>query len=175
MVFKVRVPRVDANVTEAAVGQWLVECGERVAVGQPLVELITDKAAFELPSEHDGVIGRRIASEKDVLPVGYVIALIADAPDEPLPDVSDENDAVMAAYQEVLIYGGAPVPEAEPAPVSSPAAQAAPEPGRLRVPPRVRRLAAQHGIDLAGLAERTGGRVGMADVEREIARRGKGQ
>ncbi len=171
MAFKVRMPRVDANVEEGAVGRWLVGCGESVRAGQPLVEIITDKATFELEADESGVLVRQVAAEKSVVPVGYVIAVLGERSDEPPPDVDAENEAVLEAYRQA-VTGGAPSPEPAAQAESGPV-RATAEPGRegASATPAARRLAAQAGLSLQEISQRVGGLVRRQDVEEELRRR----
>jgi pyruvate/2-oxoglutarate dehydrogenase complex dihydrolipoamide acyltransferase (E2) component len=167
MVSKVLMPRVDANVQEATIGRWHVQPGDRVRTGEPLVEVITDKASFELEADRDGILRAQAASEKSVVPVGYVIALVSDEPDEALPDVEAENRALLAAYRRALVAGDEPPGVARQAP-------ARPAPGDVQATPAARRLAARAGVSLEELAARAGGVVQRRHVEEEILRRKKG-
>jgi pyruvate/2-oxoglutarate dehydrogenase complex dihydrolipoamide acyltransferase (E2) component len=162
------MPRVDANVHEATVGRWLVERGQRLRAGQPMVEIITDKAEFDLEAEQDGILLSQVAPEKSIVPVGYVLALVGDEAAGPLPDVEAENSALMAAYRQALIAGG-PADAAEPTP--GPTAPPSPNGGAVEATPAARRLAARSGVDLVALAARVGGVVRRRHVEEEIARR----
>ena len=94
MIRKVKIPKVDANMEEATIGRWLKAEGDVVKSKEPLVELITDKAAFELESPASGVLRKILAREKSVLPAQYVIALIGDGA---LPDVSEYNRRLVEA------------------------------------------------------------------------------
>jgi len=166
MIHKVTMPRVDANVEEGTLGDWLVPLGQAVAPGDPLVEVITDKASFELEAEQAGVLRSQVAPAGSVVPVGYILALLGDV-DEPLPDVDPENDAIMDAYRQALL-GFAPedaVPAAPPAPRSKKSA------GAVRATPVARRMAAREGIDLETLAVQADGVLRREDVEAEILRR----
>ncbi len=79
------------------VGPWAKAVGERVNPGDIIVELVTDKAAFELQAEEEGVLRAAAAPEKSTVPVGYVLAVIAKA-DEALPDIEAENASLMESY-----------------------------------------------------------------------------
>jgi pyruvate dehydrogenase E2 component (dihydrolipoamide acetyltransferase) len=164
MAVKVRMPRVDANVDEGTVGKWLVEPGEAVTAGDPLCEIITDKASFELEADCGGIFGRAVVPEKSVVPVGYIIALLGDGEDDLLPDVDDENAAVMRAYQESLLSGSRPPEVGESGPE-----EGVPADG-VRATPAARRLARQEGVPIEGLGRRLQRVVQKADVEREIHR-----
>lgn len=147
---RVRIPKIDANIEEATIGRWLKAEGEPVRRKEPLVELITDKAVFELESPAAGVLRRIVAAEKSVLPVQYIIALIGD-PDEPLPDVGPANGRLLDARRN----GPAPTPAAPAAPDG---ASATPD---IRATPSARRLARELGVDLAAVQAAAGpGRIG---------------
>jgi len=146
MATKIRMPKIDANVEEGSIGRWLKQAGDPVQPGDPLVEIITDKATFELAVECGGIVRSHVAAEKSVVPVGYVIALLADDEQEPLPDVSQENEEVMRRYLESTVLGAAEAAgragaDADP---SDPSARAA----RARATPAARRLARQKGVPL---------------------------
>jgi pyruvate dehydrogenase E2 component (dihydrolipoamide acetyltransferase) len=173
MAFSVRMPRIDANVEEGTIGRWLVGCGDRVRAGQPLVEIITDKASFELEAEREGVLRLQVAGEKSVVPVGYVIAVIGTSMDEPLPDVAAENQGILDAYTDSLLRGPGAL-RAEPqggAARAEPAAAAPAGPQGVAATPAARRLAAQAGASLEAIAARVGGIVRRRDVEEELQRR----
>jgi pyruvate/2-oxoglutarate dehydrogenase complex dihydrolipoamide acyltransferase (E2) component len=61
---------------EAEVSFWYVEVGEQVEEGQDLVEMVTDKAAFTVPSPVGGVVKEIRAKEGDTVKVGQVMAII---------------------------------------------------------------------------------------------------
>ncbi len=166
MIHKVTMPRVDANVEEGTLGDWLVPLGQVVAPGDPLVEVITDKANFELEAEQAGVLRSQTAPAGSVVPVGYVLALLGDA-DEPLPDVEAENEAIMDAYRQALL-GFAPEDEAPTPPPPTPAPKPA---GTVRATPVARRMAGREGIALETLTAQAGGVLRREDVEAEIKRR----
>jgi pyruvate/2-oxoglutarate dehydrogenase complex dihydrolipoamide acyltransferase (E2) component len=158
MIHKIRMPKIDANVEEATVGGWLVEVGERVEEGDKLVEIITDKATFELETEQGGYLREKLAPEKSVLPVGYVLALVSDEPDEPLPDVGEENRQVMERHREQMLFGAVPEePEAE----ETTGAEEETENRTARATPAARRLARREGVSIEQID------VGDAAVIRE--------
>jgi pyruvate/2-oxoglutarate dehydrogenase complex dihydrolipoamide acyltransferase (E2) component len=95
MMRTVKVPTLDTNIEEVTLTGWLKREGDRVRKGDPLVEMTTEKAAFELEAPAAGVLRKILAREKSVVPVGYVVALIGGA-DEELPDVSSLNRDLLA-------------------------------------------------------------------------------
>ncbi|HNR33009.1 MAG TPA: dihydrolipoamide acetyltransferase family protein [Candidatus Hydrogenedentes bacterium] len=163
-MYEVRMPKMGQTVEEAPIVQWFKSEGDRVAAGDPLFSIQTDKAEVECESPASGVL-RKILLEPGVeVPVLTVIALIGE-PDEALPDLSQYG----------VSPGAAPAPSASetPQPVAvSPlaavsATPAAPAAAAVQAPvsPRARKKAAELGVDAARLAgSGVGGRVIEADV-----------
>src|SRR5262245_46009089 len=93
------VPELGESVVEARIARWLKKAGDTVEVGDPLVELETDKTNLELSAEKRGVITSIARQEGDDVKIGEVLAVV------------DENGA-----------GAAPAaPAAKPAPAPAPA------------------------------------------------------
>jgi pyruvate/2-oxoglutarate dehydrogenase complex dihydrolipoamide acyltransferase (E2) component len=72
----VTLPRLADTLVEGTVSRWLKRPGERVALGEPLVEVETDKVNSELESPYEGVLTEIVAAEGTTVPVGDVIARI---------------------------------------------------------------------------------------------------
>ena len=150
----IRFPKVAPGVEEAMVGAWRKGVGETVARGEPLVELITDKATFDLEADAEGVLLCVAAPEKSTVPVGYVLAAVGEAGEVP-PDLEAENRRVMerlAAQSEAV--------EWKPPGQSGGSGFAPKAPGEaVKATPGARRLARSEGADLAEVAEAKGGGV----------------
>ncbi len=95
MIHKLELPKISANVESETLTAWFKQEGDHVREGDPLVEVTTEKACVEVESPCSGILRKVLAEEKSVLPVGYVVAIICDNLEEPLPDVSAENEALM--------------------------------------------------------------------------------
>lgn len=136
MIAYIRLPKLGANITEGVVGAWRKRAGDVVRAGDPLVEIITSKATFDVESPAEGVLRNPLAPEKSTVPIGYVLALVADA-DEPLPDVTAENARLLAEFR-------------GQAQAAARAGEGAP--GRtVRATPGARRRAKEAGVDLAAI------------------------
>ena len=61
---------------EASVSFWMFEVGDKVSAGEDLVELVTDKATFSMPSPIAGKIKELLVAEGDSVNVGQAIAII---------------------------------------------------------------------------------------------------
>jgi 2-oxoglutarate dehydrogenase E2 component (dihydrolipoamide succinyltransferase) len=138
----IRVPTLGESVTEATVGKWFKQPGEAVAVDEPLVELETDKVTLEVPAPAAGVLSGITAKNGDTVGVGAVLGQITDG---------------AAAAAKPAAPPPAPTAEApKPAPAPPPAATLAPAPvaspptaAAMPMPPSVRKLAAETGVDPA--------------------------
>lgn len=77
MRIEVELPSMgeDAN-EEATVAVWLVQPGEKVAEGDDLVELTTDKASFSVPSPAAGELAEIVAQEGDDIRAGQVLCTL---------------------------------------------------------------------------------------------------
>ena len=97
MITRVILPKLAENIEEATVGQWFKAEGERVEAGEALFEAITDKAAVEVKAEGSGVLRRIDAPANSVVPVGRLIAVIAEPDDELPPPEPAEAEAPAVA------------------------------------------------------------------------------
>jgi pyruvate dehydrogenase E2 component (dihydrolipoamide acetyltransferase) len=165
MATVVRMPSVVAGATEAAIASWLIAEGDTVSAGTPIAEIETEKALVEYAAEEAGVVGRLVLRAGDSGEIGDPIAVLMTA---------GETDADIDA---VLEATGPPASRAPAATAPSPGPitnghQAPARGGRSFASPLVRKLAVEHGIDLAGLAG-TGpnGRIVRRDFERFLAAR----
>lgn len=78
---EVRVPKLGEAMTETQLIEWVAKEGEKIKERQVLVVLQTEKTSYELEAEHAGIL--HIISPVDVtLPLGHLIALLAETPEE---------------------------------------------------------------------------------------------
>jgi len=124
----IRVPTLGESVTEATVGKWFKQPGEAVAVDEPLVELETDKVTLEVPAPAAGVLSEIAVKNGETVAVGALLGQISDG-------------AGAAAAKPAA----APAPAA-PKPAEAPKA-AAPAASAMPMPPSVRKMAAECGVD----------------------------
>ncbi len=161
MPFQVIMPKLSDAMVEGRVLQWLKKEGDRVQGGDVLASIETDKAEIELEAFGSGVLRKILAGDGQTVPVGQLIAVIAE-PDE---DISAIVSGVAAGP-----VAGAPSPPKVEAKPSAPAAAApvAPpaEAGWVPASPIARRMAREAGVDLANLkGSGPGGRILERDVE----------
>lgn len=75
-MFKVTLPELAEGVEEATVSYWHFEEGNKIGEGEDLVELVTDKATFNLPSPCAGTLMEVLREEGDTVKVGETLAII---------------------------------------------------------------------------------------------------
>ncbi|MAE61145.1 MAG: dehydrogenase [Planctomycetaceae bacterium] len=75
----ITMPNLDLTITEATVVRWIVEIGQSVEQGQPIVEVETDKAVTELEAPADGTLSQIIAPEDTVVELGELIGIMQPA------------------------------------------------------------------------------------------------
>ena len=75
-MIEVKLPPLAEGVTKANVSYWHKSAGDAVKEGEDLVELVTDKATFNMPAPASGVLKEVLVSEGDEVSVGQVLAKI---------------------------------------------------------------------------------------------------
>ncbi|HTO13565.1 MAG TPA: 2-oxo acid dehydrogenase subunit E2 [Candidatus Binatia bacterium] len=134
------MPALELAQETGKVLRWLKQPGDTVSKGEPIVEIETDKVTVEVEAPAAGVLRQVTAGEGDVVKVGTTIALIFAA---------NEVAAGPEAAVETVRRTGASTQAAVPA--------------AIKASPLARRLAEQHGIDLARVMTASG-RIEKADV-----------
>ncbi|WBH16099.1 2-oxoglutarate dehydrogenase complex dihydrolipoyllysine-residue succinyltransferase [Sphingomonas radiodurans] len=165
MATEVLVPTLGESITEATLGEWLKQPGDKVAADEPIASLETDKVSVEVPSPVAGVMGQHAVAVGETVQVGAMIATIdagdgapAAAP-APQPAVTQapkaEPEAPVAADQGTPVAGGYGNHGATAVGDDTPAA----------LSPSVRRAMLEHGVDPATI-KGTGrdGRITKEDV-----------
>ncbi len=129
----IRVPTLGESVTEATVGKWFKQPGDAVAVDEPLVELETDKVTLEVPAPAAGILGDIAAKNGETVGVGAILGMI--------------QDGAGAVAKPAAPAAAKPAEAPKPAPAAVPAAAT-----NTAQPPSVKKLAAESGVDPAGVA-----------------------
>ncbi len=160
----VTMPALGESVTEGTVTRWLKQVGDSVEVDEPLLEVSTDKVDTEIPSPVAGTILSIAVGEDETVPVGAELAVVGEPGAQnsgaPQPAAEPEQPPAQQATTEAQQPPAAPQ-QAAPAPDG----QAQPADGNGYVTPLVRKLAAEHGVDLASLqGTGIGGRIRKQDV-----------
>ncbi|MBI4610440.1 MAG: hypothetical protein HY726_15695 [Candidatus Rokubacteria bacterium] len=76
---EIRIPKLGMDTLECDIKAWLVNVGDRVAPGTPLLEVETEKADVVIEAEVAGVVSEITAPAGQTVPVGSVVGLIDDS------------------------------------------------------------------------------------------------
>ena len=170
MSYTVTMPQLGETVTEGTILRWMKQPGDLVAEDDSLLEISTDKVDTEVPSPFSGTLLEILVPEGETVDVGTALAVIGE---EGETVEATPTGAPVTAGQEATpeLSPPAVAPEAPvvaPSTATTPVASAGGAPGALS--PVVRRLAAEHGVDLSAVAG-TGrdGRITRRDIEGFIA------
>lgn len=160
MAVEITMPKLGLTMEEGSVTQWLKEEGQPVKKGEPLLEVMTDKAAVEIESPGDGVLSFVRPAIGETLPIGTLLAYLLQ-PGEAAPNAGPAPSAVAA---ETVTASAAPA--APMVPVLS-----REDGGRLFSSPAARRVASELGIDIGQVpGSGPNGRIQQADVRAFVKR-----
>jgi pyruvate dehydrogenase E2 component (dihydrolipoamide acetyltransferase) len=177
MAVDVVMPQMGESIFEGTITKWLKKPGDKVERDEPLFEISTDKVDAEIPSPSAGVLKEIKIPEGQTVPIQTVVAVIDGAGAAPAPTPTPASAPAAAkpapapAPAPPAARPAASAPPPAPA-VSAPAAAPASGSGaeRIHSSPLVRRLAKEHGVDLASLeGTGVGGRITKQDIEAVIA------
>ena len=172
MPIELKMPALSPTMEEGTLAKWLVKVGDSVKSGDVMAEIETDKATMEFEAVDEGVIASiDVAEGTDGVKVGTVIATIIGEGDETGPSPRRASRVSTLSPEGEGKAADSPSPSGErvdlPKASGVRASAPAPSPGdRILASPLAKRIAADKGIDLAGLTgSGPGGRIVKADVE----------
>lgn len=175
----VRMPKLSDTMTEGVVAKWHKKVGDKIAAGELLADIETDKATMEFESFEDGVLLHIGVQEGKAAPVDSVLAIMGKKGEDIKKLLAEEAaaaEAVEEVVEEKAPVADAPAAAPSPAPVARPAAASAPPPpakpakvasnGKVKASPLAKKLAKEKGINIA-LVQGSGedGRIVMRDIE----------
>jgi len=178
MTYNVVMPQLGLTMEEGSVVSWRKLAGDWVEKGEVLFTVETDKAEMEVESTDSGYLSSIQVEVGKKVPVGTVIAILADQPgDVAAQQAAASAKAVSAAQpQERSVLeskSAAKVAMDLPAGKAAvPLPESVPD-GEFAASPRARRLAEELGIDITAVRPERGRRVVEEDVRRFQARRGQ--
>lgn len=171
------MPKMGDAMEEGTLLRWLKQVGDDVAVGDPLAEIETDKVSLEIEATEAGKLTKTYVDEGAVVPIGTAIATIGEeaadvappAAQAPAPAAAPAAAKPEEARTPVAASAGDANGRTAPSPAAVTtepvAAEVAASGERLRASPLVKRLAAEHGIDLARVnGTGPGGRIVRDDI-----------
>ncbi|MGB7283554.1 MAG: 2-oxoglutarate dehydrogenase, E2 component, dihydrolipoamide succinyltransferase [Candidatus Acidiferrum sp.] len=177
MATDVVMPQMGESIFEGTITKWLKKPGDKVERDEPLFEISTDKVDAEIPSPSAGVLKEIKVGEGQTVPIQTVVAVI-DGAGSAAATQAPASAKAAAPPAPAAVAPAPPVPPrpatpTAPAPAATQTAPAGPPQRtgeRIHSSPLVRRMAAEHGIDLATIpGTGAGGRISKQDIEAVIA------
>ena len=157
MAHDVIMPQMGESIAEGTITTWLKSVGEHVERDEPLFEISTDKVDAEIPAPESGVLLEIRAQAGETVSINTVVAVIGAAGEE----VGASSAPADGPTQAEKPSEPAPAPSA---PLAS-GVDSAEERRRTKSSPVVRKIAAEHGIDISTLTgSGMGGRVTKKDI-----------
>jgi pyruvate dehydrogenase E2 component (dihydrolipoamide acetyltransferase) len=157
------MPKLSDTMTEGTLVKWRKQKGDKVAAGDILAEVETDKATMEMESFDDGILTEIFVPEGQKVAIGQRLAmLLAPGEKPPAPGAAPQSSAPApkAAPESSAPASSASKPAAEPAAVSGNCGQ------RVKASPLAKKIAAEKGVDLTRV---TGSGPGGRIVQRDVA------
>jgi len=177
MAVDIVMPQMGESIFEGTITKWLKKPGDKVERDEPLFEISTDKVDAEIPSPSAGVLKEIKVGEGQTVPIQTIVGVIDAAGSAAAAPASAQAKPAAAAPAKAPV-AAAPAPPAPrpavPPPAAAPIASIPASSGssgeRIHSSPLVRRMAAEHGIDLSTLTGTgAGGRISKQDIEALIA------
>lgn len=169
------MPALSSTMTEGKIVEWLKQPGDKVARGESVLVVESDKADMDVESFQDGYLAAVLMPAGSTAPVGETIGLIVETEAEiadaqakaPSAPAAAPAPAPAPAPMPAAVQTPAPTPAPAPAPVAAPAPSApVVNDGRIVASPRAKKLASQMGVDLATVrGSGPHGRIQAEDVE----------
>ena len=142
MVTKVVMPKLSLTMKEGSVGKWYKKEGDKVEKGEPMVEVISEKATYDLEAPASGILQKILVEQGVDAPVNAVLAFIT-APDEIVSKAeiqAEERPQTIEEFEK-----------------------------KVQASPAARRVAREHGIDLSTVkGSGPGGRIVEEDVRSSL-------
>ncbi|PUZ63181.1 hypothetical protein GQ55_3G047500 [Panicum hallii var. hallii] len=177
------MPALSSTMTEGKIVSWTAAEGDRLAKGDPVVVVESDKADMDVETFHDGFLAAVLVPAGESAPVGSAIALLAESEEE-IPAAQSQAASFSSSGaaasspppQETAAQEASapPPPPPPPAPIAVPA-PAPPSPAaqggaRVVASPYAKKLAKDLGVDLFSVTgSGPGGRIVAKDVEAALA------
>jgi len=162
----IEMPKLADTMTEGTLVKWRVKQGDKVATGDVVAEVETDKATMEMEAFDDGILHKLLVAAGQKVPCGTPIALLIGKNEQPpaegsLPAVVAKPATVAKAASPV-----ASVPATAVAHATGSRAATSASGSRVKASPLARKIAAAYGVNLSALhGTGPGGRIVALEVE----------
>ncbi|CAF1739820.1 unnamed protein product [Brassica napus] len=152
------MPALSSTMTEGKIVSWIKTEGEKLAKGESVVVVESDKADMDVETFYDGYLAAIVVGEGETAPVGAAIGLLAETEAE----IEEAKNKAASKPSSSAVVPSPPPATSSPAP----AAAASDGPRKTVATPHAKKLAKQHKVDIGSVAG-TGpfGRITASDVE----------
>ncbi len=164
------MPQMGESIAEGTLSKWLKKVGDTVKRDEPIFEISTDKVDAEIPAPSGGVLAEIIVTEGQTVPVSTVVARleteVGAAVTAPAAPKAEPVKAAASAPVAASVAKAASPPPAAPASHSASGnGHSLEERLRTKSSPLVRKIAAEHGVEIAGMqGSGIAGRVTKRDI-----------
>jgi pyruvate dehydrogenase E2 component (dihydrolipoamide acetyltransferase) len=164
------MPQMGESIAEGTISKWIKQVGDEVKRDEPIFEISTDKVDAEIPAPNAGVLAEILVQQGATVAVNTVVARIETEKGAAVaPPAAAPPPAAPAAPAPAVPPAPRPAPPAEAQRPARPAAASADESVderlRRRSTPLVRKIAAEHGIDITSVqGSGHAGRVTKNDI-----------
>ncbi len=172
MPINITMPALSPTMEEGNLAKWLVKEGDKIAPGDVIAEIETDKATMEVEAVDEGTVAKIVvpAGTAGVKVNALIAVLAADGEDVAAAAAGEAPKAAPAAAPAKVDAPAAVAAAAAPAPAPAAPAPAVAKGERVFASPLARRLAKEAGVELSAVAgSGPHGRVVKADVEKAVA------
>ncbi|MDD3520999.1 MAG: dihydrolipoamide acetyltransferase family protein [Actinomycetota bacterium] len=155
-MFEVIMPKIGVLMETGKIEKWIKKEGDKVEVGDILLEIMTDKVSMEVEAANDGILRKILRQEGEDVPVLEVIAFIGEENEE-IPEVSKSKASATVKEPEVAKT------EKKEAVAQSAAKNS--NPSQVKISPLAKKLAEEKGVDLSAVkGTGPGGRIVKEDI-----------
>ncbi len=156
MITRIIMPKLGETMEDGVISRWMKKEGDKIEKGEPILEVATDKANFEVESPAGGILRKILCpASEDNVPVTVTIGYIADSMEEGLPEEGESQPEKEKKEESVK----------ESVPVDKKPAEQKAETGLIKASPAAKKFAREKGVDLAGITGTgPGGRITENDV-----------
>ncbi len=162
----IEMPKLADTMTEGTLVKWRIKEGDKVATGDILAEIETDKATMEMEAFDDGIVHKLLVTTGQKVPCGTPIALLLGKNEQPPADGTMPAVTTKAAAAAAAGATAAATATATAAPANGSRAATSTSGSRVKASPLAKKIAASQGVNLSALrGTGPGGRIIARDVE----------
>ncbi|WP_284352022.1 dihydrolipoamide acetyltransferase family protein [Roseisolibacter agri] len=161
------MPQMGESIAEGTLSRWLKKVGDEVKRDEPIFEISTDKVDAEIPAPTGGILAEVSVTEGQTVAVGTIVARIETDKSAPIgaPAAAPAPAAEASAPSSGAVASAAPSAPAAASNAAAPSGNGFEDRVRSKSSPLVRKIAAEHGIELGALqGSGIAGRVTKRDI-----------